>query len=505
MAYSSATYSQNTKLSLELNNVTVREVIKTIESQSEFLFFFQEKHVDLNRKVSLKVKDKDLESILTQVFDGTNNVFFINDRQIVIGLTAPKAPAENDPKTIKREKLEIEQPSQREIKGKVNDENGQPLPGVTVLVKGTTIGTITNADGEFSLDIPLTAEALQFSFVGMKTQELTLQGRTTFEVEMAEDLVGMEEVVVVGYGTQKKSDITGSVASFNTEILQERPQTNIAQALQGTLPGVNVTTSSSGAEDNATLLIRGQNSITASNNPLIVLDGIPYSGNLSELNPNDISSMEVLKDASSTAIYGSRGANGVILITTKKGQSGKLTVSYNGYYSWDEIAHLPDMQDANDFWRDNWERTITNQLSRPTNTSSVRQQIDEAYIGDENSNTDLEAFMMGYPGKTWAQLKDEILAKYPEYVGDYETLLQIAADFAYPQGGRNTDWVDLATRMGHKQQHNISFAGGSDNTKYYVSAIYGKNEGIALGDDFQRMIYRVNLNFQLAKGVNYGT
>lgn len=505
MAFSATSYSQNTKLTLDLNNATVKEVLKAIENQSEFLFFFQEKHVDLNRQVTLHATDQEVETILNRLFAGTENIYVINDRQIVIGIAPRKELERQAIRLNENVQPVIEQPQQKEITGKVTDSGGLPLPGVSVIVKGTTIGTVTNTDGEFSLNIPLDAEILQFSFVGMKSQEIPVEGRTTFTVVLEEDIVGMEEVIVVGYGTQKKSDITGSVVSFNTEILQERPQTNVLQALQGTLPGVNVTTTSSSAEDNATLIIRGQNSITASNNPLVVLDGIPYSGNLSELNPNDIASIEVLKDASSTAIYGSRGANGVILITTKSGKSGKLKVSYNGYYSWDEIAHLPDMQDASDMWRDNWERRITNQLYRPSSTMSVRQQIDEVYIGDENSNTDLEAFMTGYPGKTWGQVKDEILSKYPEYVQDYDLLQQIAADFAYPGGGRNTDWVDLATRTGHKQQHNISFSGGGESSQYYVSAIYGKNEGIALGDEFQKMIYRVNLNLQLIKGVSYGT
>jgi len=394
---------------------------------------------------------------------------------------------------------------QRTLTGTVADTEGLSLPGVTVIVKGTNIGTVTNADGEFSLSIPLDAKTLQFSFVGMKMQEVSVTNMTALTVVMEDGIVGMDEVIVVGYGTQKKSDITGSVVSFNTELLQERPQTNIVQALQGTVPGVNVTTTGSSAEDNAVLIIRGQNSITASNNPLIVLDGIPYTGSLSELNPNDISSMEILKDASSTAIYGSRGANGVILITTKTGKTGKLKVSYNGYYSWDEIAHLPDMQNASDFWRDNWERSITNPLHNPSNSKSVRQQIEENFIGNENDNTDLEAFMMGYPGTSWEELISQILTRYPEYVKDYATLKQIAADFAYPAGGRNTNWIDLATRIGHKQQHNVSLSGGGENSKYYISAIYNKTEGIAIGDDFQKLVYRINLNLLLTKGIYYGT
>lgn len=386
----------------------------------------------------------------------------------------------------------------------VNAESKEGMSAVTVSVKGTSRGTITDANGKYSIRASK-EEILVFSFIGMQRQEIIVGNVNLIDVMLEPDDIFLKEVIVVGYGTQKKSDITGSVGSFDPEILNNRPQTNLVQALQGNIAGVTISTPSSSAEDNGVVLVRGQNSITASNNPLIVLDGIPYSGSLSEINPNDVESLEILKDASSTAIYGSRGANGVILITTKKGKAGKVSVSYNAYYSIDEIASVPDMQNAAQYWNDNWERSITNTLSLPSNSLSVRQVVDLAFFGDETNITDLGAFMEGYPGQTWEGFKDNILNQYPEYASDRETLLQLAKDFAYPAGGRNTDWINLATRTGHRQEHNLSVSGGTEKLTYFVSATHTDITGIARGDDFQRSIVRFNLSFNIAKGITYGT
>ena len=495
------TYSQSKTVSIVLKKSTIKDAFREIEKNSDYLFLIMdESEKELSRKVDVAIDNKSIEEILNYLLSGTNLTYFIMNRQI----TVSKKRSTDNNSAEKSPIAEIIQQRGKIIKGTVTDLNGESIIGANIIERGTTNGTITDIEGNFSLQVKEGA-VLLISYIGYLSQEINTITKSHFNIVLQEDTKSLEELVVVGYGIQKKSDITGSITSLNTEILRERPQTNVIQALQGTIAGVNVTTTGSSAEDNATLIIRGQNSITASNNPLIVLDGIPYTGSLSELNPNDIASIEVLKDASSTAIYGSRGANGVILISTKSGETGKVKVSYNGYYSWDEIAHLPDMQNASDFWRDNWERRITNQLNKPTNTSSVRQQIDEVFIGDENSNTYLEAFMMGHPSSTWNQVKDGILSKYPEYVSDYSVLQQIAADFAYPAGGRNTDWIGLATRTGHRQQHNLSFSGGGERSKYFVSALYGNTQGIALGDDFQKMVFRVNLNLRLLDGINYGT
>ena len=225
-------------------------------------------------------------------------------------------------------------PVMGQVKGTVIDgATGEPFFGASVLVKGTTIGADTQADGTFSLPAKV-GDILQISFIGYVTQEVTVENLQPIQIILQEDVNLLEEIVVVGYGSQKKSDVTGAVASFSAKQLEERPTTNLIQSLQGAVAGLNITMTGSDAEgSNSVTRIRGNNSISASNKPLIILDGIPFDGSWSEINTNDVESIEILKDASSAAIYGARGANGVILIQTKKGKAGdKTVVSYNGYW-----------------------------------------------------------------------------------------------------------------------------------------------------------------------------
>ena len=230
------------------------------------------------------------------------------------------------------------------VRGKVTDLNNEPIIGASVLVKGTTNGTVTDLDGNFTLQAPAEA-ALIVTYVGYITQEVHIRGRKQIQITLEEDSRSLEEVVVVGYGTARKSDVTGSIASVQGGVLREVPATNISYALQGRIAGVDMTQTSSQPGANMQIRIRGTRSLTASNDPLVVLDGIPFMGNLSDINPSDIKSMDILKDASSTAIYGSRGANGVILITTYKGTEGQSArVSYNGYFGLKKVfSHYPMM------------------------------------------------------------------------------------------------------------------------------------------------------------------
>ena len=393
----------------------------------------------------------------------------------------------------------------REVQGTILDENGLPLPGASVLEKGTTNGAITDFDGNYSLVLINENSILIISYIGYVIQEIKTNGLTNIKINLEVDTATLDEVVIIGYGSLKKSDVTGAVSSFDTKTLEQQPQTNILQALQGNIAGISVNTSGSSAEDGGALLVRGQNSISASNEPLIVLDGIPYDGSLSQISPSDIKNLEVLKDASSTAIYGSRGANGVILITTKKGIKGKPKFSYTGFTTIDQPGSLPDMQNAAEHWGSNWERVITNRLEVPSNNIGVSQAIDSFFPGDETNNTELAAFMTGYPGQTWRQVKNNILSNYPALINDRPTLLKLAQDFTYPNGGRDTDWLKLATRVGTKQEHNFSISGGTEDIKYFISTNYNKSDGIAIGDTYKRNIFRANFSAKLFKGVEYGT
>ena len=517
----------STTTEFDQNEVLLVDAIQTIGQKHQVLFSYDRAWVE-NIRVSYDPSlSNELEEELDMVLNQTELNYRVFDHRYVAVFRDTKEGVKTSKQILEEihDMVEEETPENKltglvspleprltqniflkklaiNVSGRVTDQAGEPLIGVNIQVKGTNQGTSTDLEGEFNLEDIDENAVLVISYIGYQTQEIPVNGPGSISITMLSDSQLLDEVVVVGYGTQKKSDVTGSVVSFDTEILENRPQTNLIQALQGNVPGVTITTSGSSAEDGASILIRGQNSITASNNPLIILDGVPYEGSFSEINPNDVQSMEVLKDASSTAIYGSRGANGVILITTKKGHAGKLRVNYSGMYSFDDIAHIPDMQDASDYWRDRFERGVINVLSQPSNTESVRDRIFQVYNGED---TELEAFMMGYPGQTWEGVVDNILSKYPENVHDRATLLQIAGDFAYPAGGRDIDWIDLATRTGHKQQHNLSFSGGTTDTKYFISGVYTNTDGIAKGDRFERITFRANLDQKIFEGIHYGT
>ncbi len=306
LAFSATTYSQSTKLSVNLKDATVKEVIESIEEQSEFLFLYQEGQVDLNRRVTIQAEGKQLQEILDEVFKGTDNIYIVSDRQVVIG-KAPRKALEAQLTALQKDmKMSISQ-QQKEITGKVTDISGEPLPGATVMVKGTTIGTVTDAEGVFSLRIPADAQTLQVSFVGMKTKEIPINGRTSFNVAMEEEAIGLQEVVAVGFGFQKKVNLTGAVSTVDSKALEARPVKNVGEALQGIIPGLNLSPSGLGGELNQSysINIRGVGTIGSgsSGNPLVLIDGV--EGNLNTLNPQDIENITVLKDAAASSIYGS--------------------------------------------------------------------------------------------------------------------------------------------------------------------------------------------------------
>ncbi|MBB2144466.1 TonB-dependent receptor plug domain-containing protein [Pedobacter sp. LMG 31464] len=237
------------------------------------------------------------------------------------------------------------------ITGKVTDDKDGALPGVSIKVKGTAIGTSTVADGTYRISAPVGA-VLSFKIIGYKAKEEIVRANTTINVVLLTDQQVLDEVVVVGYGTQKKSDITGAVTSIPKDRIDNMVRTDVVQLIQGAAAGLNVTTTAAGAnpESGAVLLIRGRKSISASNDPLIILDGIPYNGSLSDINSNDIASLEILKDASAAAIYGSRASNGVLLIQTKQGTKGKVTVRYEYLYGIQRVANFPHLMTGQEYF-----------------------------------------------------------------------------------------------------------------------------------------------------------
>jgi TonB-linked SusC/RagA family outer membrane protein len=458
MAFSAATYSQSTKLSVNLKDATVREVFDAIERQSEYLFLYQEGQVDLNRHVSIEVKGRQLKEILDEMFRGTDNIYIISDRQVVIG-KAPRKALEAQLSVLRKDlETVIQQPQQNEITGKVTDTSGEPLPGATVMVKGTTIGTITNADGNFSLRIPANAQTLQVSFVGMKTVELPIGNQTTFNVVLEEEAIGLQEVVAVGYGVQRKVNLVGAVSVAKMdEKVTSRPLTNVSTALQGLVPGLLITQNSAMAGKNdVNMTIRGLGTVNNAN-PLVIVDGMP-DVDINRININDIESISVLKDAASAAVYGSRAANGVILITTKSGKGEsktKITAS------------------------------ATFAVENPT----------KAY-----------EFMADYPRALTVHQREAAVNTSPEnFLFKNGTIDQwMALGMIDPVRYPNTEWWDIILRTGVVQNYNISAMGGSEKSNFFISAGILDEKGLQINNDYTRYNARFNYDAKIRSNINVG-
>ncbi len=330
----------------------------------------------------------------------------------------------------------------RSITGKVTDMDGLPLPGVAVMVPGTTTGTVTIADGSFELSVPKGINNLSFSFIGMKKQEVKINNQKQINIIMEPDVIGLDEVIAVGYGVMKKSDLTGTVSSFNTEKTADIPNTNVLQAIQGSISGLNVVTPDRPGEDPA-ILIRGVNSLSAGNYPLIVVDGIIYNGSLNDFNVNDIEKIDVLKDASAAAVYGSRSANGVIIITTKNGTSDKPLFNFNAYAG----------------------------LSNPVSLIPV---LDGP----------------GYLQKVLDFREAAGLEANPANIADYISIKE-AENYA---AGNTVNWYDEIVKTGITQNYNLNVSGKTNRTNYYLSGTYHKQEGIVENDNYER--FSVMANFK---------
>ncbi|TPG33892.1 SusC/RagA family TonB-linked outer membrane protein [Flavobacterium pectinovorum] len=452
----SISYSQKTKISLNKESVTVKEVIDEIETTTEFKFLFNTKSVDLNRKVTLNVKKVPVNIILDLLFKGTDTSYEIDDRKILLTKTK-----ENKVIMISQPNLPDLPPVQ--IKGTIVDSNGQPLPSANVVEKGTKTGVTTDFDGKFALNVSNENAILIISYIGFDTQEVSLKGQATIKIVLKESAAGLNEVVVVGYGTQKKHDITGSVSSINKNSIKDLVLTSTEQALKGQAAGVQMTQSSSAPGGGASVRIRGGNSISAGNEPLYVIDGFPiYNDNsnstgvlgngqptnvLASINPSDIESMEILKDASATAIYGARGANGVIIITTKRGKTGQTSVNFETYYGFQQLSKKIDLVNAYDF-------------ARNANVDNVQRARPIIYPDPEIYNP----------------------AVY----------------------GQGTDWQDEAFRVAPTQNYQLGFTGGNEQTKYAISGNYFTQDGILRGSDFTRGSVRVNLDQNLSSKFKLG-
>nr|HPR60386.1 TonB-dependent receptor plug domain-containing protein [Prolixibacteraceae bacterium] len=306
-------YSQNARLTMKLSNTTVADVLQEIESQTEFNFFYNNKLIDVSREVNISVDNQDIYNVLDQLFGNTDVTYVVQDKHIVLS----------------NQISETRQTQSFTVKGKVSDESNSPIIGVSVVIKGTTNGTVTNVDGEYVLNNIDPTSTLIFSFIGMSNAEVAVNGKNIIDVVMQPETYGLEEVVAIGYGVQKKKLVTGSTIQVDGDDLAKRNSVDVLGALQSMAPGVNIVQSSGQPGEGYKINIRGLGT-TGSSTPLVVIDGVA-GGSLEALDPSDIESIDILKDAASSAIYGARAANGVILVSTKKGKIGDFDINYDGY------------------------------------------------------------------------------------------------------------------------------------------------------------------------------
>ncbi len=427
-------YSQNTRLSMEMKEATVEEVLSSIENQSEFYFLYSNKLVDVNRKVSFRVKNNRISTILDHLFADTDIGYVVQGRQIIL--------SPNDMLTG-QDPLSPQQGP--EISGRVTDQEGASLPGATIAVKGTSTGTVTGVDGNYSIEVENTDVTLVFSFIGYLPKEVVVGNQTIINITLIEDIAELEEVVVIGYGVQKKSVVTGAISSVKAEELVMRPVASPEQALQGKVSGVVITQNTGAPGSAMTVRIRGVGT-SGYNEPLYIVDGVQM-GNLSSINPADIESVEILKDAASGAIYGARAANGVVLVTTKKGKAGKMTVSYNGYYG----VQTP--------WK--------------------KLDVPDAY----------EYMMLRNEGYT----NDGLSPKYSE-----EEIINNIYD---------TNWQDeVFSQSAPITNHHIQVSGGNDYSKFNMSAGYFNQKGIVGGDkaSYDKYSFRVNSDHKINDHIRIG-
>ena len=468
-------YSKSVRIDLELKDATLEKVFQSIQEQTEFDFFFKNEQLPADITFSKTYSNAKIDEVLDEVLAGTGLIYRVLDKDIVV--TSGESSDSGRKDLFSQQQTKI-------ITGKVTDENGDPLPGVTVLIPGTTTGIVTNENGTFELKVPENTDALSFSFIGFKTKEIQLENQLTLNVQMEQDIIGLDEVIAVGYGTMKKSDITGSVSRVDASQYETQQTTNMLEMMSGTVAGFNSTQGTS-ASGGGSMEIRGPTSLAADNNPLIVLDGVIYNGNIGDINPNDIESIDVLKDASSAAIFGARSASGILIVTTKRGRTSKPTINFSAKAGLSSPTNelLPQTPEQylvgrGDFWADLFQ-------DKPDYYYSNPNELPPGISIEEWKNWDVTP-------------SDDIIQMWFDRMG----MKQIEVDNY--KAGKTVDWYDLVTRNGLKQDYDISLSGGTQALRYYWSLGYTDNEGIVLGDDYRNIRSRINIDGDITSYLSIG-
>jgi len=440
-------FSQKTEFSLSFKNVSVATILNKIEDESNFYFMCNRKLVDLDRLISISIDNQPIEKVLSEIFKGTDVQYIISGKQIVLTPKKTNLPANE------------ENQQSHDVSGKVTDSSGAPLPGVSVVIKGTTIGTITDANGNYSLSNVTETSTLQFSFIGLKTQEIMVGTNLTINVTLKEETFGIEEVVAIGYGTVKKQAITGAVSTANLETYVNVPVTNILESVKGTVAGLNVGgINTSGAVANLT--IRGQNTISAGTTPLIVVDGAIFNGSLADIASRDVASLTVLKDASAAAVYGSRSANGVILIETQRGEgiNGKPKFDVKMSYGLSNQLNTLDVYDGPGYLKRVLDiRTANGSTANPSDIALYLQPIEAA-----NYNA----------------------------TPDHKPTI--------------TNPADIFCQTGNLVDVNLSVSNSTEKTNYYISTSLIKQKGVLINDKYKHISGRINISSDLTDWFNLG-
>ncbi|MFP3861077.1 MAG: SusC/RagA family TonB-linked outer membrane protein, partial [Bacteroidales bacterium] len=436
-SYAVNNYAQTKQLSVSLERAPLKKVFKEIERQSEFYFMYNDAQLDVKQQVSINATGADIYQILDKVLEGKDIDYKVIEKQIVL-----------TPKTVKSPSVIDQQ--DRKVSGTVVNEEGVPLPGVNITIKGTNKGVTTDADGKFTIEIEDESAILVFSFVGYQEKELSVEENEKINVTLESKLEKLDEVVVIGYGSSSRKLLSSSVTSVNSAQIEDAVASGIQEAIQGKSSGVQINRNSGTPGASISMNIRGKSSISAGTQPLYVVDGVPItSGDYSQismegqgidaigdLDPNDIESISILKDASASAIYGARAGNGVVLIETKSGKEGKTNISFNSYYGIQEVNNKLDMMNA-----DEWKNYV--------------ESFDPDFV--ENLDPDV-----------------------------------------------NTDWQEKVFRLAPVANSELSMRGGNAKTTYYLSGRYFKETGVVLGSDYDKMSGRLNLDHQITDWFKIG-
>jgi TonB-linked SusC/RagA family outer membrane protein len=474
---------------IQIKNQSFDQTLLAIEKKANIKFAYRSTLAKPENNFTLESSGEQLSEILDRFLNPLRIQYEVSGEHIVLRKASQQHIDMLKAKSMSKE---------RTLTGRITDEKSEPLPGVSVIVKGTQRGTISNTDGGYSISLPDGDVSLVFSFVGYLNQDVVITNQSVLDVSLKVDMKALDEVVVVGYGTQKKRDVSTAISSVSSRDLKDKPMANFAAAMAGKMAGVKIANSNTAPGGGTSIRIRGVSSINASNNPLIVIDGFPLKDGFSKdenplngINVADIESIEVLKDASSSAIYGTQAANGVILITTKKGKKGKPTLSINASHGFDRMINKTNVLRGDDF------------LKYLDDARANAYIVEDPNFGTDN----LDA-----PQWQWTDSPEKRIENWKKYSSNaagmaapgnlfYRWITVSDTIYKMPY---DTDWQDLITQTGKVTDVQLSASGGTENVNYMISGGYFDQKGIVMNSDYKRFSFRANIDLKLTNRIRAG-